>query len=403
MPSVSATPVFTNYLSNGVNSDANFSAQATMTIGNVFVDVTNNLNRGTLQFDIPALLALLPAGALITAVRLVLKASGGAVQTGDKTYTCKRITRSGATIIGSLHDWDTFNGTNPWTTAGGDRTATHADSWTGGAMDDMEFNLLRQITDDAIAAPDDLLTLLLEGPEGVGSSQFKTPYSASAADPDNWPRLYFDYVVASNNLTSEEADALQGAWDNALQTTNAGSTAQHTNTTNLSLPRLRLMDLVAACPTFRAIVGAGSSAAAMAHIHSPHTTDTIDAETGRVTPTRPRAIVNSHEFLRNKLGTGYGASEGSLILALEVPPPPAADGDPNKELSAAEQLFGQILDEMEARCGQDKVSGEGVYSDEGDTHLNHTRETVWSGVASNFGEEDSGKLYYGIVLIVEFR
>lgn len=399
MPSVTATPDWTNYLASGSYAGQNYSGVSVMNIGNVNVGMDDIISRGILQWSIPALLEMLPEGAVITGVHLSLTASGGAVMTGTKTFTAKRVTSNSVT---SACTWNTTNGSGSWTTAGGDATSTHADSWSGTAAQDPQFDSLYQILSDAINTGQDELTLLVSGYETAGSSQFKTPYSLNAPDPDDAPLLTIDYVVASNNLTTEEAEALQEAWDEALETTLAGSTAEQVNTTHLSLPRLRLMDLLAACPTFRAIVGESTSTGAMQHIFSPHVNDTSDSATGRVVPSRPRAIINHHAFTRRRSGQQYGGSDGMLMMSLEVPPPPAAGGDSNLELSAADELFGRILDEMEERCGQTKVAGEGVMTDEDSTHLNHTVLDVAVGPSQNYREEESGEIFYGMVVLVSY-
>lgn len=178
-------------------------------------------------------------------------------------------------------------------------------------------------------------------------------------------------------------------------------------TTALSLPRLRLMELVAACPTFQSIVGAsGPDAAedAMASVHSPYSDDHLDGD-GNLTNPRPRCIINTNEFSRNKLGTAYGGSTGSLILCFEFEPKTVAGAiidDPNERLAFFEEQIGEILDEMEARCGQDKTDGDAFFTDYDTTHLNITRLELVGGPAESNPQEERGELFLAVVFIVEY-
>ena len=175
-------------------------------------------------------------------------------------------------------------------------------------------------------------------------------------------------------------------------------------TTNLSLPRLRLMELVAACPTFQTVVGAAGATEAMASIHSPYADDHCDDDGNMLAP-RPRAIINTGEFARNKLGTAYGGSTGGLILSFEFHPLSVGgvvETDPNIRLEHFEEQIGQILDEMEARVGQDKGAGEDVFTDMDTTHLNVTRLELVGGPAECLQEEERGELFMAAVFVVEY-
>jgi hypothetical protein len=201
-------------------------------------------------------------------------------------------------------------------------------------------------------------------------------------------------------------DALQAIWDATLGGTNVGSTAEQITNTNLSMPRLRLMDLLAACPSFRSICGETTSEGAMLHIHSPYALEVM--EDGASLATRPRAMINHNEFSRELLGTEFGGSNGSLFIDMEVLAPPAANSDPHRELTSCEELFGKIITEMEERRGHDKVPGvgggvgEAVMTPDDESHLNFTKATVVAGPASNYEEEESGERFYGVTIIVEY-
>lgn len=199
------------------------------------------------------------------------------------------------------------------------------------------------------------------------------------------------------------------------------------NTTHFSLPRERLIDMIAACPTFRTVVGAVTSAQAVEHILSPYSDDEelalddpdypagneYDPEHVDYNPNlpkpirdpRPRTIINHFDFSRSKLGSAFGGTKGRLILTFEfmpVTPAPPTVYSANEELAAFEEQIGNILGEIEARSGQDKVAGEGVFTGDTTTHLNVTEITLFGGPASSYQEEQTGELFYGAIFIVEY-
>jgi hypothetical protein len=177
-------------------------------------------------------------------------------------------------------------------------------------------------------------------------------------------------------------------------------------TTNLSLPRLRMQDLLAACPTLRSIVSPAdlTSAGAIAHIHSPYAMDTYLDPTASplvLTNPRPRVMVNHGDFMREKTGSTYGAGKGSLFVSFEFLPDPAAAGDLNKELASFEDAIGKIWDEIEGRVAQDKGTNEAIYSEPDITHINVTRYMLFDGPAQCFVEEER-ELFYGAIFLVEW-
>jgi len=190
-----------------------------------------------------------------------------------------------------------------------------------------------------------------------------------------------------------------------------------TATTNLSRPRLLAMDLVAASPTFRVVVGADDSTEAMASIHSPFSDDRmIDKldehgdpviEHGYPKKVRqhpmPRCTINHNDRERHKLGSAWGGGDGDLIVSFEFLPDPAAEGDKNLELLAFEEQVGKILDEMEERSGHDKLAGEGVMTEEGITHVNLVGWKLVDGPAQGDPQENQGELFYGVTFITSFK
>lgn len=182
-------------------------------------------------------------------------------------------------------------------------------------------------------------------------------------------------------------------------------------TTNLSLPRLRLIELLAACPTLQtALVTYDvngdpitvTPATCASRIYSPyaddHWVDNSDPTQGIVDP-RPRVIVQHNDFSRQKLGTAYGGGEGSLFLTFEFPPDEDATSI-NEQLASFEETLGLVLGEMEDRVGQDKDPTEILYSDSSSTHLNVTRYQLIAGPASSLPEEELGELFYAAVFLI---
>lgn len=189
-------------------------------------------------------------------------------------------------------------------------------------------------------------------------------------------------------------------------------------TTNLALPRLRMMELLAACPHLQSALPQYDSmghltsptpTTAMLSIYSPYADDHFvvanDPTSGLVNP-RPRVIIQHNDYARQKLGTAYGASEGSLFVTFEFKPDPAAGGDLNKELALFEESLGLILDDMESHVGADKVtSGAGIevfFSDPTSTHLNITKYALVAGPASSFPEEELGETFYAAVFLMDY-
>jgi len=167
--------------------------------------------------------------------------------------------------------------------------------------------------------------------------------------------------------------------------------------THLSLPGLRLAELIAASAQFRTVVGAATPTLAMAKVFYPYADDTSDdQEIYQGDLLRPRALIEMREYKRNKLGTGYGGGMGALMFGFEFFP--RIQGDDIEEdirLRAAyfEEQIGTILDEMEAKVGADRLAAEKVLIDGDSTHLNVTSFQLIAGPAETIPAEKDGKLF----------
>ena len=172
------------------------------------------------------------------------------------------------------------------------------------------------------------------------------------------------------------------------------------NATNMSTPRLQLAELVAASTTFQTVTGAANPTAAMAHIHSPYADDHLVA--GVMADPRPRCIINHQEYSRDKLGTAYGATTGTLQLVFEFDPPAPIDPDPNVRLSYFEEQIGDIMDEMEENAGKDRTASEQVYLAAGRTHLNASKFELVAGPMEAIQDEEDGYLFYSVIFLVDY-
>ena len=172
------------------------------------------------------------------------------------------------------------------------------------------------------------------------------------------------------------------------------------NVTNMATPRLQLAELVAASATFQTVTGTANPTAAMAFVHSPYADDHLVA--GVMVDPRPRCIINHQEYSRDKLGTAYGATSGTLQLVFEFDPVEPIDPDPNVRLSYFEEQIGNILDEMETDAGKDRDADEKVHLISDRTHLNATRFELVAGPMEAIQDEEDGYLFYSAIFLVDY-
>jgi hypothetical protein len=124
---------------------------------------------------------------------------------------------------------------------------------------------------------------------------------------------------------------------------------------SMSLAQENLRTILAACATFRTLVGAADAAAALPRIHHEFLTapaaDTYTAD--EMAGLRPYAIVSTDPacgFERVSHALGSFSSRGRLILILARSVPVAAQGQPAIGQAEADLLWrntvGQIMDEL---------------------------------------------------------
>ncbi len=175
------------YISNGANANTAFDSGA-LIVGSVFALGNTIYNRALLRFD----LSDIPDGAIPTAATLTLTHGGGA-PVNPSTYTCYRLTQTAWSELGT---WNRYDGATLWSAAGGDYTATDADSYTytgGGAL---VFDGLLAMVGEARSEGLAHLDVLIVGPEALWSSNFVSGLSSADGTAGSRPKLEVVYDLA---------------------------------------------------------------------------------------------------------------------------------------------------------------------------------------------------------------
>ncbi len=114
----------------------------------------------------------------------------GGFLTGD-TFTIHRLTQPNWTELGAT--WNNYNGSNTWATAGGDFVATPAQSLTIAAVQNLVFDDLQSLVEDAVRLRGGILDLLIKGTLTTGLEYLELA-SSSNATPANRPKLVVNYT-----------------------------------------------------------------------------------------------------------------------------------------------------------------------------------------------------------------
>mgnify|MGYP003640693142 CR=1 FL=1 len=153
--------------------------------------------RAVMKWDLTSI----PTNATITASTLTLKNKSDNYPGWDsETIRIFRITNQGMTESAT---WTTYDGTNNWTVAGGDYTATDAVTlaWDDGddiVVSDSNFVSLVQ---DAIDNRSRYLSIVVASQrtlDGSTTGRYIKVYSSSAASSSNYPALSVTYVVPAH-------------------------------------------------------------------------------------------------------------------------------------------------------------------------------------------------------------
>ncbi len=143
------------------------------------------LLRVLMRFDLTALI-----GTAITGATLTLTQVAG-IMTASETFTIHRMMQPNWTELGV--NWATYNGTNPWTTAGGDFVLTPIQSLTIPSLQNLVFDGLQPVVEDAVRLRGGILDLLIKGTLTSGL-QFLELASSSHATPEVRPKLVVNYT-----------------------------------------------------------------------------------------------------------------------------------------------------------------------------------------------------------------
>jgi hypothetical protein len=135
-------------------------------------------------------LGRLPAMATVSAAAFTLTFDGGAPTVGA-TYTANRVTRAAWTEAAT---WNKYDGTNNWTTPGGDYTATNAATVVYASGSVLTFNVLGMLN-DALDAGLSYLDLIIRGQEAEGVSNYVVGISSADTTAADRPKLVLTYTV----------------------------------------------------------------------------------------------------------------------------------------------------------------------------------------------------------------
>lgn len=208
-----------SYIGDDSYADINFGNAVTMGIGTAVVGKVTNVYRGLVRFDLSAI----PLGASIPNATLTLFAATGSIISGSQQFTVYRLTEAGWTELGVT--WNQYDGSNAWTSAGGDYATQDSDSVSiSSAGENLVFDSLAALAADAVANRNGLLHLLVIGPE-LGSNNHMLVHSSDGADSAKWPKLVVDFEAPVPQLTvTDHGD------DTGATATISGAASQSTNT-----------------------------------------------------------------------------------------------------------------------------------------------------------------------------
>lgn len=154
-------------------------------IGSFFFSGNTTYYRSLVRFD----LSDLPSGAIPSACTLTITWDGGSPQ-NPSTYTAYRLTRTTWTEAAT---WNTYDGTNAWSTSGGDYSASDSDGYTySGSGSTLTFDMLNMLS-AAMNEGLSSLDVILIGPEASGSSNYVNGLSSAESTAAERPKLEITY------------------------------------------------------------------------------------------------------------------------------------------------------------------------------------------------------------------
>lgn len=185
------TPDNLDNLMSRENPNLNYGGNATLQAGTDNTGFGDTVTRFLIGFDV----SQIPSGSVITSATLTFKMTGSASRPDPTIFTASRVTRSW-THNGST--WNKYDGSNDWTTPGGDYTATGAVTASIGAPvsgGTAAWTGMEDLVSDAIENRSGLLSLIITGPEDVGYDAYMAVHSGHAATASNRPKLEIEYTT----------------------------------------------------------------------------------------------------------------------------------------------------------------------------------------------------------------
>ncbi len=172
------------YIASGTGASAAFN-DGLLSIGSFFFSGNTTYYRSLVRFD----LSTLPSGAIPSACELTITWDGGS-PVNPGTYTAYRLTRTNWTESAT---WLTYDGTNAWTSNGGDYSVSDSDAYIySGTGTTLTFDLLAMLT-TAMNEGLESLDVILIGPEADGSSNYVVGVSSADATAAERPKLAITY------------------------------------------------------------------------------------------------------------------------------------------------------------------------------------------------------------------
>ncbi len=171
-------------ISNGSNADSPNDGSQLM-IGSFTIGGPGSFYRSLLSFPLTGL----PANSLIVSAELTLVRLASTV-IGTPSFAFQRLTQLGWTEAAT---WNRYDGTNLWSSVGGDSTAVNAGSVVYGGSGNMTVSDLGDLVADCASLSLASVDLLGIGPENSGTSNYFAAYSSAAVDPANRPKLVITY------------------------------------------------------------------------------------------------------------------------------------------------------------------------------------------------------------------
>ncbi|MGD9644439.1 MAG: DNRLRE domain-containing protein [Pirellulales bacterium] len=201
------------YITDAVPT-GNFGTAETLLVGTNVIGSAFNM-RSLLRFDVSGV----PLGTAILQATLHLQITSS-ILASDDAFTAYRLTQTGWTEDGVT--WEKYDGSNNWSTAGGDYSLVGAAACVLQEPGDVHFDVTALVL-DAIANRGGILNLLIKGSES-GSTQFMEVSSSDEPTALIRPLLTIDYsaqgsrpfmlpaMLATDDVQAE-ATVTAVAWD----------------------------------------------------------------------------------------------------------------------------------------------------------------------------------------------